>query len=421
VARPVRTGPFSHYAWVILGVTFVGLLFAQGVRLAFGAFVEPWEETFEISRGSVTFVSLVSFLVYGALQPVVGHFVERFHIPRLLAFGMVVISGGLLLTAAASSPWALVAWYGIVASLGFGIAASVLGSVLIARWFVEKRGVAFGIFEAGSGAGQLVVVPLSLYSVKHFGWETTFVIFAVVLAFVVAPLMVLFLRNFPADVGLEPLGGPDPDLDAIDDSVVPALLFRRKEFWYLGLPFFVCGITTTGMIDTHLIAFSHDHGNGDAITSVAVGSLALFNIIGTVGSGFLVDAYDPRRILGWLYVMRAVSLILVLVLNEGFWLVQFGVLFGLVDFATVAPTQVLVSRYFGARSMGFVFGLVLASHQAGSALGSYLPGVLHDATGSYTIAFVGAAVTLLAASALSFRLPLTPAAHPESVRDPLPI
>ena len=194
----------------------------------------------------------------------------------------------------------------------------------------------------------------------------------------------------------------------------------RREFWYLMVPFFVCGITTTGMIDTHLIAFSHDHGNGDAITSVAVGSLALFNIIGTAASGFLVDAYDPRRLLGWLYALRAVSLVMVLVLNEGIWLVQFGIFFGLVDFATVAPTQTLVSRYFGPASMGYVFGLVLASHQVGSALGSYVPGVLHDATGNYTIAFVAAALTLIVASALSFWLPPTLSMMGDPSDDPAP-
>lgn len=394
-----------HYAWTILVVTFIGLLMAQGVRLAFGAFVEPWEESFDISRGTVTLVSLVSFLVYGALQPLVGKVVERFHIPRLFAFGLVVAAGGLVLTAISKSPLALIGAYGVVASVGFGIAASVLGSVLIARWFTEKRGVAFGIFEAGSGAGQLVLVPASLWLVKAVGWETTMYIFAGLLALVAAPLMIIFLRNQPADLAMEPLGGVEASLLEDPAGEITRSIYQRREFWYLIVPFFVCGITTTGMIDTHLIAFSHDHGNGDAITSVAVGSLALFNIFGTAASGFLVDAYDPRRILGWLYAVRAISLVAVIWLNEGFWLVQFGVLFGLVDFATVAPTQVLVSRYFGAASMGYVFGLVLASHQVGSALGSYVPGVLYDATGSYSLAFVFAALTLIVASALSFRLP----------------
>lgn len=402
-----------HYAWTILTVAFVGLLGAQGVRLAFGAFVVPWEEDFGISRGTVTAVSLVSYLVYGAAQTLVGKWVERFNIARIMAFGMAVISGGLVLTTLADSTVALVVAFGIVASIGFGVAASVAASVLIARWFVARRGLAFGILEAGFGAGQLVIAPASIFLISAIGWKQTLLIFAALQVVVLAPLMLLMLRERPSDMGLEPLGGPDPMDDFVDEQRDTSLLLRR-EFWYLGVPFFVCGITTTGMIDTHLIPFAHDHGNGDAITSAAVAVLALFNIIGTAGSGLLVDKYDPRRMLGWLYAVRGVSLLVVLVLNEGFWLIQFGILFGLVDFATVAPTQTLVSRYFGPQSLGFVFGLVLASHQVGSALGSWLPGQLHDLTGNYNASFVMAAATLVIASLLSFALP-----HPPLATSPL--
>ena len=402
-----RQGWFGHYAWVILAVAFIGLLGAQGVRLAFGAFVEPWEESFDVSRGTVAAVSLVSYLVYGLAQPIIGRVVDRYNIPRLFALGLVIIAVGLVLTTMSNSLWSLIVSYGLVASIGFGMAASVAASVLVARWFVRRRGLAFGILEAGFGAGQLTLAPLSLFAIARFGWRPTLLGFAIVLALVIAPLMLLFLRNSPADLSMTPLGGPDP-MDELDGGERSVDLLRRKEFWYLGIPFFVCGITTTGMIDTHLIPFAHDHGNGDAITSMAVGALALFNIIGTAGSGLLVDSYDSRNMLGWLYAVRAVSLIMVLGLNEGFWLVQFGVLFGLVDFATVAPTQTLVSRYFGPKSLGFVFGLILTSHQVGSALGSYLPGQLHDLTGNYNAAFIVAAATLVVASGLSFLLPKPP-------------
>lgn len=396
--------PFAHYAWVILAVTFLAVLAAQGVRLAFGAFIVPWEESFQVSRGTVATISLVSYLIYGFAQPLVGRITARFDLPRLFAFGVVIISIGLLLTALSNSFWAALVAYGVVASIGFGIAASVVASVLISRWFVAQRGFAFGILEAGFGAGQLVLAPASLFAIAQFGWEATTMALAVLLIVVVVPMVLVFLRNDPADVGLEPLGGPDPLAHEGDEDRGLGFL-RRREFWYLAVPFFVCGITTTGMVDTHLIPFSHDHGNSQAITSAAIGALALFNIIGTAGSGLLVDTYDPRRMLGWLYAVRGVSLVVVLWLNEGFWLVHFGILFGLVDFATVAPTQTLVSKYFGPRSLGFIFGLVLGAHQIGSALGAWVPGWLFDMTGSYTISFTGAAATLIVASALSFWLP----------------
>ncbi len=401
--RTLRTGPFAHYAWVVLVVLFVGLLSAQGVRLAFGAFIEPWEDSFSISRGTVSFVALVSYLIYGFAQPIVGKFADRMHLPRLFAMGLVIISVGLVITTTVSSATGLTMAYGVLASVGFGISASVVASVLIARWFVARRGMAFGIVEAGFGAGQLVLVPLSLFAIARIGWRPTMLIFAGLLACVIAPLCLLLVHDRPEDVGLEPLGGPDVDLE--EDEARDLSLLARKEFWFLGVPFFVCGITTTGLVDTHLIEFAHDHGNSSTVAGAAVSVLAVFNIIGTASAGLLVDRFDPRHMLGWLYALRAVSLVVVLFLNEGFWLLQFSVLFGLVDFATVAPTQTLVSRYFGPRSLGFVFGLVLTSHQIGSAIGSYIPGRLHDATGSYTSSFVAAAATLVVASALSFLLP----------------
>lgn len=221
---------------MILVVAFLGLLGAQGVRLAFGAFVEPWEESFQVSRGTVATVALVSYLIYGLAQPVIGRMVERFDLPRLFAFGMIVIAVGLVLTATSNSTVALVASYGIVASVGFGIAASVVASVLVARWFVAKRGLAFGILEAGFGAGQLVLAPLSLVLIATIGWRSTLLMFAALLAFVLAPLMVLLLRNRPGDVGLDPLGGPDPlDLVVAGRDRQLAIL-GRKEFWYLGIP-----------------------------------------------------------------------------------------------------------------------------------------------------------------------------------------
>lgn len=417
-ANPPR--PFPHYAWVVLAVTFFGVLTAQGVRLAFGAFIVPWEESFEVSRGTVTTISLVGYLIYGFAQPVVGRASARFNLPQFFALGVVIIAAGLVLTAMSDSFWTAMLAYGVIASVGFGISASVVASVLIARWFVDRRGLAFGILEAGFGAGQLVLAPASLFAISAFGWRATMTVLAIVLVVVVVPLVLVLLRNDPADVGLEPFGGPDPLAHANDED--PGFGFmRRREFWYLGVPFFVCGITTTGMVDTHLIPFSHDHGNSQAITSAAIGALALFNVLGTAGSGLLVDKYDPRRMLGWLYAVRGLSLIIVLWLNEGFWLIQFGILFGLVDFATVAPTQTLISRYFGPRSMGFIFGLVLASHQVGSALGAWVPGWLYDLTNSYTISFVGAALTLIVASALSFWLPLPTAPAPRSTKVPVAV
>jgi len=180
-----------------------------------------------------------------------------------------------------------------------------------------------------------------------------------------------------------------------DRAIATSVVWRSRAFWNLVLPFFICGITITGMIDTHLIPFAHDHGYALGVTGATVSLLAAFNILGTLASGPLFDRWNNRHILGVLYSVRAVSLVLLLTMHQAQWLIAFGVILGLVDFAVLAPTQMLASRYFAGHSLGLVFGLLSLAHQLGSALGSYVPGVLYDLTGSYTLPFgAGAGMAL---------------------------
>src|SRR4051794_38570824 len=174
---PVVPGPSPaprrHYAWTILLLCFFAILCAQGVRLSFGAFVRPWEEAFDASRGTITLIGSLSFLVYGGSQPFVGRAVDRFGIRRTLVVSSLLVAVGLALSAAVRSPAQLAITYGIVASLGFGGASGVAASVAVTYWFTQRRGLAFALVEAGFGAGQLLLVPLALGLVSLIGWRET--------------------------------------------------------------------------------------------------------------------------------------------------------------------------------------------------------------------------------------------------------
>jgi MFS family permease len=402
-----------HYAWITLALCFLGLLAAQGMRLSFGAFIAPWERSFAVDRSTISLVSSLSFVVYGLSQPVVGRLVDRYGVRRVLSGSVLLVGLSVMATAFVRSPLQLLLLYGVVASLGFGGASGVAASVAVTTWFHTRRGLAFGIIEAGFGMGQLVLVPTSLVLIAVWGWQRTLLALGACTALVVFPLLVMLLRSIPADVGLQPYGA-----DSITDrrageqranTSVPATerqaLVRSRAFWSLAVPFFICGVTTTGMIDTHLIPFAQHHGYSTAVTGAAVSLLAAFNILGTLASGPLADRWDNRRILGVLYSVRAVSLVLLLTVQHAQWLLAFGVLFGIVDFAVLAPTQLLASRYFDGHSLGFIFGLLSMVHQLGSALGAYVPGVLYDLTGSYAVPFAAGAAILVVGAALSFALP----------------
>ncbi|HEY6757980.1 MAG TPA: MFS transporter [Baekduia sp.] len=401
-----------HYAWTVLALCFFAILCAQGVRLSFGAFVRPWEEAFGVSRGTITLIGSLSFLVYGGSQPFVGRTVDTFGIRRTLTVSALLVALGLALSAAVTSEWQLAITYGVIASLGFGGASGVAASVAVTYWFTQRRGLAFALVEAGFGAGQLLLVPLALALVATIGWRETLVGGALLLACVVAPVCARWLRDRPEDVGLEPIGGPHDDAvdAAVEETLEPAAagfraLMGSRAFWVLGTPFFICGLTTTGLVDTHLIPLAQDRGIPSATTGLAVALLAAANVTGILASGPLADRVDNRLLLAGLYGTRGLSFVALYLLAGGPALIAFALLFGLVDFSVVAPTQWLAARYVDPRTVGLAFGCLNAIHQLGSAIGAWLPGVAYDATGSYDQVLVVAAVILGIASATCLALP----------------
>jgi predicted MFS family arabinose efflux permease len=408
---PPAPSPRRHYAWTVLALCFFAILCAQGVRLSFGAFVRPWEDAFDVSRGTVTLIGSLSFLVYGGSQPFVGRAVDRFGIRRTLVVSSLLVAAGLALSAAAQSPWQLALTYGVVASLGFGGASGVAASVAVTYWFTQRRGMAFALVEAGFGAGQLLLVPLALLAVSQAGWRETLIGGALLLSVVVAPVLARWLRDRPEDLGLEPIGGPHaPAAEAHRAGGPPPVdglraLMRSRGFWVLAAPFFVCGLTTTGFVDTHLIPLAQDRGISSATTGLAVALLAAANVTGILASGPLADRVDNRLLLAGLYGTRALSFVALYFLAGGPALLAFALLFGLVDFSTVAPTQWLAARYVEPRTVGLAFGCLNAVHQLGSAIGAWLPGLAYDATGSYDEVMVTAAIVLGIASATCLALP----------------
>jgi predicted MFS family arabinose efflux permease len=394
----------------VLALCFFTILCAQGVRLSFGAFVRPWQDAFDVSRGTVTLIGSLSFLVYGGSQPFVGRAVDRFGIRRVLVLSSLLVAAGLALSAAAQSPWQLAITYGVLASVGFGGASGVAASVAVTYWFTRRRGLAFALVEAGFGAGQLLLVPLALLAVSTAGWRETLVGGALLLALVVAPVLARWLRDRPEDVGLQPIGGPHPPDPAAHSGGAPPVdglrgLARSRAFWVLAAPFFVCGLTTTGFVDTHLIPLAQDRGIPSATTGLAVALLAAANVTGILASGPLADRVDNRLLLAGLYGTRALSFVALYLLAGAPALLAFALLFGLVDFSTVAPTQWLAARYVEPRTVGLAFGCLNATHQLGSALGAWLPGVAYDATGSYDEVMIIAALVLGLASATCLALP----------------
>lgn len=413
-----------HYAWVILVLTFVALLAAQGVRLSFGAFMTPWESEFSTNRSVISLVAFISYIVFAISQPYVGRLIDKYGIRHILSWSILLIGLSTILTFFTTGPFQLMIIYGVIASVGFGGASNVAGTIAVANWFADKKGMAMGLMSAGTAAGQLVLVPLSLFLIDQLGWKTTVIVLGSFLIFIVFPLLLLFIRSNPSDLNITAYGAKEEAEKSLNgqkketakETLTIFQLMRRKEFMFLMLPFFVCGVTTTGLMDTHLIPFAQYCGFTPGITGAAVSLLAGFNIMGTIASGFLADRWNCRMILGFLYGVRALTIVILLIIvndaslfgffiSQSHLLIMFAISFGVVNFATVAPTMKLATEYFKHLSVGAVIGWIYLSHQLGSALGSFVPGVLFDLTGSYDSSFIASIVLLAGASALSILLP----------------
>jgi MFS family permease len=410
-----------QYAWVVAFVTGLVLLAAAGVRTAPQVLIKPLEAEFGWLRADISLAVAVSILWFGLGAPLSGTLVGRFGLRAIMAVGLLVIAAGLELMLWMDSLWQLHLFWGLIAGLGTGMLANVLGAIVANRWFVRHRGLIVGLMGAASAAGQLIFINAMIALNNRNGWRAAMQVVAIAMAALVAPVL-LFIREWPRDVGQRPLG-EDADASvaastaAEDDrrtSLTDAL--RTRDFWLLAASFFICGYTTNGLIGTHLLPHSIEHGFASEVAGSAIAIMGVFNIIGTLTSGWLSDRYDNRILLACYYGFRALSLLFLPLVADYGSLLIFAIVYGLDWIATVPPTINLTAQRFGRASVGVLYGWIFFSHMVGAAVAAYLGGVLRDSLGDYTLAFLSAAVLGFVAAGFSMGItPLRLAAAPTAL------
>ena len=400
-----------HYGWIVVAITALTLVISAGIRSAPGVMVLPLEHDMHWSRAAISLAVSIGLLCYGLTAPLVGSIMDRFGPRWVMLAGMAVMGASMLASARMTELWQLNLFWGALSGVGTGIVALVLGASVAARWFVARRGLITGIFGASTSAGQLIFYPLLVWMVGALGWRTSVLITGVVALALIVPVLVL-MRNRPADVGLLPYG-------ATSDTSAAAVTTQNKgimrqaiampAFWLLTITFFICGATSNGLIGTHFIPHVGDHGISPNIAAGLLAIMGAMNFVGTIGSGWLTDRYNPRLLLAGYYGFRGLSLLLLPFVSSYAGLTAFSILFGLDYIATVPPTTALVADTFGRKHVGTVFGWIFCAHQIGAALAAWLGGVAHDTLGHYGTAFLVAGILAISAAALSLRIGRAPA------------
>ncbi len=406
----LKSRPFGQrYAFVVAAVTFTCLLIAAGLRAAPGVLLVPWTQSLGWSRGVISLAIAIGIFLYGLTGPFAAALMLSLGIRRVLIGALALMSAATLASYFMTAPWQLMLTWGVLSGLASGCVAMTLGATIVNRWFVAHRGLVMGLLSASTSTGFLIFLPLFAYITTSAGWQPVVLLIAAAAAALI-PLVFILLPERPADAGLVPYGttyNTKPAAAALPQNALKnafATLFRAarsRNFWLLFGTFFVCGLTTNGLVGTHLIALCADHGLGQVRGSSLLAAMGAFDIIGTTASGWLTDRYDSRKLLFIYYGIRGASLIYLPYSNFSFESLSFfSILYGLDWIATVPPTLKLTNQLFGDRDAPIIFGWIAAGHQLGAATAALGAGLIRQIEGQYLPAFVVAgAIAILAAMA----------------------
>ncbi|HEU5469510.1 MAG TPA: MFS transporter [Actinophytocola sp.] len=405
-----------HWAWIVAAVAFVTLIGAAGFRAVPSVLIDPLHEEFGWSRATIGSAVSINLVLFGLFSPFAAALMDRFGMRRVVVCALLLVSAGSGLTVFMTASWQLLLCWGVLVGLGTGSMAMTFVATVTSRWFVRHRGLVSGILTAAGATGQLIFLPLVAVLATEHGWRTPAVVVAVS-ALAVVPLILLFLRDHPADVGTTAYGAEgeiEAPVPATGSSIARALRTLREAartptFWLLAGGFAICGMSTNGLVGTHFVTAAHDHGMPHTTAASLLALVGLFDVAGTVLSGWLTDRVDPRLLLGGYYTLRGLSLLVLPSLfapetQPSMWV--FIVFYGLDWIATVPPTVALCRERFGV-SGPVVFGWVFASHQIGAAIAAVGAGAIRDSLGDYRLAWYLAGGLCVLAALMSISIQST--------------
>jgi predicted MFS family arabinose efflux permease len=396
-----------HYGWVIVGVTFVTVLAGAGVRAAPAVLIRPLERDFGWTRGEISLALSLSMVMYGFGGPIAGRLTDRYGLRGTTLLFVATTAVGTTLSISLAHLWQLNVFWGLIVGLGTGGTATVMSATVANIWFESRRGLITGILGGASSAGQLVFLPLLVWLVGALSWRAAIVLLAALTAGLVLPAVAVLLRSRPRDIGLEPYGttGATRAAAAADTRVTPmSAALRTGDFWLLSITFAICGFTTMGLIGTHFVPHAVEHGFSEAQAAGILSLIGGMNVVGTIASGWLCDRFPPRKLLAGYYFFRALSLLVLPLIDTLPLMSLFAVVYGLDFIATVPPTVMLTAERFGRRSVGTIYGWISFAHMVGGAFGAAAAGIVHDAADNYTAVIYVAGFLAMLAAAMAFNV-----------------
>ena len=399
-----------HYGWVMVALTFCYVICSSAVMSIPGVLLMPISKEFGWSVGELSGPLGLRMALFGLIAPFAGALMLRYGPRAVLTGSAVLLIAGMLVAMAMTARWQLWLSLGVILGVAPGMTALVLTTTIATRWFTAQRGLVLGVLSAGTATGQLIFLPPAAWLTEHYGWRMALAPSAVMVG-LVALAFFLFSYDRPSDIGLPPYGEttvlartPPASGNAVALSIASLRMASSSMvFWVLAFTFFVCGVSSFGLMP-HFVTLCGDFGISPIISTSLLALIGVCDLVGTIGSGWLSDRYDNRWLLGIYYGFRGLSLIWLPF--SGFSMVglsAFAIFYGLDFIATIPPTVRLTARKFGRDQAPLVFGWMFAAHQLGAGVMALAAGQSRDAFSSYLPAFLAAGVICLA-GALSLLL-----------------
>ena len=396
-----------HYGWVMAALGFFFALFSSSALGVPSVLMREIAADVGVSMSELSASQGLRFALFGLAAPFAGGLILRYGTRRMLAVAGTLALAGLLFTAFMTSRIEMWIGMGVLLGIAPGLIALQLGAVIAARWFTARRGLVVGLLNGSIATGTLIFMPLGAWIAEHWGWRVALVPSGVGL-FVMVVLFQLLAKERPQDLGLAPYGETVvPPIPAKPAANFVTISFRalqtgstRPIFWVLALTFLICGISSYGLTSTHFVPFCGDLGFPLVTSASFLAMIGVFDLVGTIGSGWLSDRYDNRLLLAIYYGFRGLSLIWLVQAGASFVaMAAFAVVYGLDFIATLPPTIKLSVSAFGREMGPVVFGWMFAAHQIGVAVMAFAAGASRDALGTYVPAFLFAGLLCLLAAA----------------------
>jgi len=402
-----------HYGFVMAGLTFLTMLATAAAMGMPGVLMVPLEGEFHWDAASISGALAIRLVLFGLLGPFAAALLSRYGYRRVVCIALGSIVVGLAAATRMTQLWQLWICWGVLVGVGTGLTALVLAAFVSNAWFVARRGLVVGLLTASNATGQLLFLPIAAWLSDLLGWR--FAVLPPIVACSAAALLVFLLgSDHPSRVNLPAYGEvkvrppPVPAGNAFGSAFV--MLWEAsasKVFWILFGTFFICGLSTNGLIQTHFIPLCHDFGMTEVAAASVLATMGVCDFFGTIGSGWLSDRYDSRYLLGWYYGLRGLSLLVLPYSTFSFYgLSVFAVFYGLDWIATVPPTVRLAAKEFGRERAAMAFGWIFTAHQLGAATAAFGGGLSRTFLASYLPAFyVAGFACLVAAVAALFARP----------------